>query len=184
MGLPYLKTPEYRAWSSMRTRCNNKNYVQFHCYGGRGITVCERWERFEAFLADMGPRPSGHTLDRIDVNGHYAPENCRWATPRQQAANRRDTVPIVINGVSKIACEWADVSGISANIICCRIYRGWPAERAVFWPYGQRFVHVPTAISLYQQGLSLTAVGARLGVTRTAITKLLRHRGLLRSAVA
>jgi|SRR5712671_3057393 len=80
---------EYRTWSQMRQRCGNPSSHAWKWYGGRGITVCERWQKFENFLADMGERPPGLTLDRIDYNGNYEPGNCRWATWAVQGANRR-----------------------------------------------------------------------------------------------
>lgn len=83
-------SPEYHSWSSMKTRVLNKNRDNYKHYGGRGITICERWLVFEFFLADMGYRPSAfHSLDRVDVNGNYEPGNCRWALPDEQASNKR-----------------------------------------------------------------------------------------------
>jgi hypothetical protein len=82
--------PLYSVWSGMRTRCRNPNNKNWKDYGGRGITVCERWDKFENFLADMGERPGpSYSIDRIDVEGNYEPGNCRWATPTEQVRNRR-----------------------------------------------------------------------------------------------
>ena len=83
-------TREYRSWGNMLNRCRNPNSEDYSDYGGRGIRVCERWLRFENFYADMGSRPQGTSIDRIDVDGNYEPANCRWATPIEQRWNRRD----------------------------------------------------------------------------------------------
>lgn len=85
-------SPTYNSWRSMKIRCLNPNRSDFRWYGGRGVQVCPQWlgpDGFDRFLADMGPRPEGTTLDRIDVNGHYEPSNCRWATDKMQRDNRR-----------------------------------------------------------------------------------------------
>lgn len=83
------QSPTWNSWSSMRKRCTLKSHRSYPDYGGRGIIVCERWTKFEAFLADMGERPEGKTLDRIDVNGNYEPSNCQWATLSEQQKNKR-----------------------------------------------------------------------------------------------
>lgn len=82
----------YRTWMAMHRRCSRPGSVSYQYYGGKGIKVCERWSNFERFLADMGERPAGKTLDRVDGDGHYEPGNCRWATPKEQAQNRRKAV--------------------------------------------------------------------------------------------
>lgn len=93
-----VKSPTWTSWTAMLSRCRNPNNASFACYGARGIRVCERWAVFENFLRDMGERPAGTSLDRIDSDGNYEPQNCRWATPKQQQANTRKTVRIALDG--------------------------------------------------------------------------------------
>jgi len=126
---------EFRVWSAMRTRCTNPRQKHYQRYGGRGIAVCERWNSFENFLADMGPKPSAeHSIDRIDNDGNYCPENCRWATGSEQARNKRGNTVLTHDGKTLCAVEWAEITGISAWNIRNRIHLGWTAERALTTP--------------------------------------------------
>lgn len=127
-------TPTYKSWKSMRTRCLNQNSEQFHRYGGRGITVCKEWDNFENFLADMGERPSGTTLDRIDSNGHYEPGNCRWATMKVQENNKRNNVTMTFNGKTLTVAQWADETGIGYQTIRARMKMGWTPEDVLTLP--------------------------------------------------
>jgi len=127
-GLAKLRCSEYRSWKDLRARCNNPNNQDYKDYGGRGIKVCQRWDNFENFYADMGDRPSGMTVDRIDVNGDYEPNNCRWATPTQQANNKRTNRCIEWNGQSKTLMEWSRETGIEHTKARYRLAQGWPLE--------------------------------------------------------
>lgn len=125
-------TAEYNAWSSMRKRCMNPSAKNYPRYGGRGITICERWATdFAAFLEDMGPRPSAdHSLDRIDNDGPYSPENRRWADRYEQARNRGNNRRVTFRGREMTVIEAAELSGTSINLVRSRIKRGWSIERA------------------------------------------------------
>lgn len=127
-------SPEYNSWSNMRKRCLNPRYRFFYNYGGRGIAICERWNSFESFLADMGSRPKGLSLERKDNSGNYTPENCVWASNKEQSMNTRVNVHITIDGVTKHPMEWSKISGVPWKIIRGRTYHGWPPERCVFQP--------------------------------------------------
>lgn len=136
------RSPEYRAWIGMKVRCyvpTNKDYAQ---WGGRGITVCERWrESFEAFYQDMGPRPGPrYSIDRIDNNGPYSPENCRWATYSEQNYNQRPARPpakfprYTFDGKTLTLAQWARETNIPYRALAKRIYRGWSIEKAINTP--------------------------------------------------
>ena len=132
------KSVEYSTWSSMIGRCTNPRSKSYPYYGGRGISVCVRWTGpggFENFLADMGTRPEGHTLDRIDNNGHYCPENCRWATEPEQVRNRSNAVFVTHNDNTMTIAEWSRVIGIPYatlhnRIVCLK----WTPEKALTTP--------------------------------------------------
>lgn len=124
-------TPEFRTWSSMLLRAHTGAADCAHNYLGRGITVCERWLKFENFAADMGKRPSGTTLDRINNDGNYEPGNCRWATPAQQRNNSRTTFYVTAFGRKRPVVDWAQDIGVSPQAVKWRLRQGWPAEEAV-----------------------------------------------------
>lgn len=129
---------EYQTWLGMRNRCRNPNHPKYPRYGGRGIAVCERWDDFAVFLADMGSRPSPkHSLDRHpDNNGPYAPDNCRWATRVEQQRNTHTNRRIEIDDVTRTAAEWSEVVGISSSTIASRLHYGWNPADAVMTPVG------------------------------------------------
>ncbi len=127
--------PEYLVWAKMHQRCGNPNDPKHSSYGGRGIAICKAWFDFATFYADMGPRPStAHSIGRIDNDGNYEPENCRWETAKQQANNRSDSLLIEANGETLTQSQWADRLGVDQRYIYTRIRRGWSPERAVTEP--------------------------------------------------
>lgn len=129
------KSSTYRSWEAMRRRCLDSDAVDYARYGGRGIKVCERWKcSFEHFLADLGERPGGTTLDRIDNGGDYTPENCRWADVKTQGRNQRTNVLLTWNGETLSAPEWAERTGIPVAAIRHRRRAGWSVERTLLEP--------------------------------------------------
>lgn len=129
-------TSEYSTWNEMRSRCRSPKHRAYSMYGGRGIFVCDRWnDSFKSFLDDMGRRPSPkHSLDRIDNDGPYSPENCRWATQKLQCSNRRNTRRYTLNGESLSLHEWSDRTGLPYTTLDHRYRNGWPAELALTQP--------------------------------------------------
>ena len=122
----------YNTWCSMRQRCLNEDNPQFHNYGGRGITICDRWfgdSGFSNFLSDMGEPPPGMSIDRINNDGGYSPENCRWATKREQTINRRITVYLERGGRRQTIEDWAAELGLESQTLYFRHWRGWPPEK-------------------------------------------------------
>ena len=117
-------SPTYATWLSMKSRCNRPESHNYHLYGARGISICERWSDFVFFLADMGERPEGKTLDRIDPNGNYEKENCRWATTTEQSRNKRDSIVTEIFEVSMNLVDIADYFEVPRTTIYRRYHQG------------------------------------------------------------
>jgi len=133
------QTPEYKTWGRIVARCCNPKSLSYPYYGGRGISICPTWrENPEKFIEDMGPRPEGGSLDRIDVNGNYARDNCRWATKLEQAQNKRNNVYLTYNGETKVKAEWLRSLGISGAAFNNRLKSGWTLEEALSAPQGSR----------------------------------------------
>ncbi len=124
----------YSSWRSMRDRCNNPSSSKFHLYGGRGITVCEQWDDFLVFLADMGERPDATSIDRINPDLGYSKTNCRWASIVVQNNNSRTNHVLTAGGKSLTITQWARDTGISIESIRARLRRGWTEESAVLTP--------------------------------------------------
>lgn len=139
--------PMYSQWAMMLTRCRNRNYPDYMDWGGRGITVCKRWEfgedglsGFQCFYTDMGNKPTeAHTLDRVDNNGGYCKENCRWATGSQQANNRRSNRRLTYQGETLSMMDMAAKHGMNYYVLRNRVSRGWPTDLAMTIPLGHGY---------------------------------------------
>ncbi len=164
------KGPEYRTWMAMRRRCHSPNDTYYADYGGRGITVCERWNSFANFLADIGPKPSPkHTIDRIDNDGNYEPGNCRWATPAEQARNTRKNRILAYGGMTMCVSEWAERLSIRPNLIHDRLKLGWTTEAALTTPTAAKGEH----ITFRGQTLTIREWEKHLGFRKSVVSSRL-----------
>lgn len=127
-------TPEYRSWNKMKDRCLNPANEAYADYGGRGITICERWLKFDNFLADMGSRPSGTTLERVNNKKGYMPSNCKWGTRLEQNNNSRWNTRITYRGRTQTIAQWARELSIPSNRISKRLGEGWSVEKTLSTP--------------------------------------------------
>ena len=122
--------PEYSIWKDMRARCSNPKHDSYQRYGGRGITICDEWDDFERFMADMGPRPSDdYSIDRIDNDGPYSPENCQWATQPEQQRNTSRNRYVTFKGQKMTMTDAARAAGLTVGCLRGRFNAGWPEER-------------------------------------------------------
>lgn len=132
-------TKIYNTWLNMKARCEDEANHRYHQYGGRGIRICERWSKSSVrFIEDMGEPPtSKHSIDRIDNDADYSPENCRWATNREQCAHKRNSRFLTFNGKTQIVSRWAEELGVNASTLFHRLAKGFPVEKVLFGVKGR-----------------------------------------------
>lgn len=175
---------EFAIWSGIKTRCNNPNRKCYYLYGGRGISICNRWSNsFENFIEDMGPAPTDeHSIDRIDCNGNYCPENCRWATWNEQGLNRRDNRIIEFDGRSQCLIEWSRETGISNHTIHARLKLGWTIEKTLTTPvlktYDEQLKDIPNEIvkeivEQYNAGATKISLCNKYNISKKLMYKLI-----------
>lgn len=128
------RTLTYKIWTGMKSRCFTPSATGYENYGGRGISVCGRWMNFENFLSDMGECPEGMSIDRKNSDANYSPDNCRWATRKEQNRNQRRLMYLTLGGKTQCASAWADEVGMQVSSLVGRIKRGWPVDKALNTP--------------------------------------------------
>lgn len=159
-------TPEYRSWNSMHQRCYDENHPYYHKYGGKGVTICARWNSFQSFYDDMGPRPDGTSLDRINPYGNYEPGNCRWATRKQQANNTRGSESI---------SSMAKKCGLNPVTVRKRLRLGWDITDALTVPVWGRPKDAPPTLDSLAKSLGIN--------NRQRMHQILKRAGLVGDTV-
>lgn len=149
------KTPTYQVWAQMWQRCTNPRNPEYKNYGGRGIRVCRRWEKFENFYADMGMKPKRRFIDRRNNDGNYTPSNCRWATRMIQASNTRSNRRISHNGSLAHLQEWSRRTGLSSGGIRNRLDSGWSAPAALTKPRYRSITYLGKTMTVAEWGRAL-----------------------------
>lgn len=173
----------YRIWRCMKERCTNPNSISYPSYGAKNIEVCDRWlNSFTAFLEDMGEAPEGKSIDRINNAQGYLKENCKWSTPSEQARNTKSNRFIEFKGQTKLLCEWAEITGISRELIAERIdTMCWTVEQALttkvrFQLPDLTKQEIEQIIFLKNSGLNFSAIGRKMGRDPSSIRKrYLKH---------
>jgi hypothetical protein len=163
-------SPSYSAWANMRNRCGNPGCSNYKNYGGRGINICKRWEKFENFIADMGEKPNGLSLERINNNGNYEPGNCRWATDKEQRRNKRKNRLVEINGASKCLSQWCEELDLKYPNVSARLRRDWTPKQALSLETPPKwFVDMDRLVQLTGQNLSTMQIAKEMGFDYTTI---------------
>lgn len=164
------RSSEHNIWCKMIERCTKPTDPAFKWYGARGISVCERWRDYSNFFSDMGPRPStSHTLDRIDCDGNYCPENCRWATWEEQQNNRRNNRIIEINGEALTMAQWSERLGLSDGALRYRLKHGWSGEQLLRPAKSGRY------LTAHGRTMRLSEWANELGIPKETIAGRLRR---------
>lgn len=180
------KSPEYRTWSGILSRCLNKSNPGYKRYGGRGIIVCERWmDSFSNFLLDMGRKPIGCSIDRIDNDGNYEPSNCRWSNSKEQSNNTSANHIIEFNGTKKTIQQWAEYYGMNHYTLRRRIRENWPIEKCFAEPIrsdslihrGKKYEFESLSLTIVQwskkTGISLSVLKYRLSKQKLSLSEVL-----------
>lgn len=173
------KHPLYPVWHGIFTRCYNKNSKDYKYYGAKGVKVCDRWgirggQGFLNFVEDMGERPDGCSLDRIDRSKNYSPENCRWTTPLEQVNNRAIATALTYNGETHTATEWSKITGINREVIYHRInYLGWSVEKTLTTPPHNSKRGKKIFLDFHGRRVSLADICKMTGVSKSTIRRKL-----------
>ena len=166
-----------QCWRDMRQRCQNKNSQRWYTHGGRGIKVCPEWGDYQSFLDDMGLKPVGMTLERIDNDGDYCKDNCKWATPKEQANNRSTCVYITHDGVTLTITQWAEALGISQNSLKKRL-ASWDIEKALSLPRSRHPVEECVRLKVVEEygkgGITQKELAEKYGLTQSGISLIIR----------
>ena len=164
--------PEYTTWLAMKQRCQDPNSTSYSRYGGRGIKVCRRWAfSFQDFLEDMGSKPTPcHSIERKNNDGDYEPDNCVWATAKEQANNRRSNTILSVNGKAQTLAQWADETGFGTNAICNRLEDGWTVDRALTEP-----IYEGNVLTHSGKSQCVRQWAKQIGVNEAAIRWRLKH---------